>query len=159
VTDKQLILTVWVIFVLNLTVVGTVNGLYIWSTLVDLASDIRLLIQLSFALFLSLWSAVLRRGLPYKIKESRYGVWLFICLNAINNVTIPCIVTALSTPSCYQVRPSICSHSYSLFSCLTVVFRDCSYLLMTFLPPISINAASCFLSILMAGEFVVFRPR
>jgi hypothetical protein len=92
------------VFLINIIVVGTVNGLYVWSTLLDLASDIRLWIQLSFALFSFLWGATLRRGLPTHIKESRYGVWLFICLNVINNVMIPCVVTALSTPSCYQVR-------------------------------------------------------
>jgi hypothetical protein len=96
---------VWVVFFLNLAVVGTANGLYIWSTLLDLASDVRLWIQLSFALFSSLWSLVLRIGLPSHIKESRYGVWLFSCLNVMNSVLIPCAVTALSTPSCYQVSP------------------------------------------------------
>jgi hypothetical protein len=96
-------LTVWVVFILNLIIVGTVNGLYIWSTLLDIASDDRFWIQLSFALFSSIWNSILRIGLPSQIKESRYGVWLFICLNAMNSVMIPCVVTALSTPSCYQV--------------------------------------------------------
>jgi Leucine-rich repeat (LRR) protein len=102
-TDNQDRLTVWTVFLLNIAVVGTVNGLYIWSTLLDLASDVRLWIQLSFALFTFLWSVILRIGLPSRIKESGYGVWLFICLNAMNSVMIPCAVTALSTPSCYQV--------------------------------------------------------
>jgi Leucine-rich repeat (LRR) protein len=97
------ITAVWTIFFVNIAVVVAVNGLYIWSTLHDFARDVRLLIQLSFALFSSLWSVCLRRGLPSQIKESRYGVWLFICLNAMNSVLIPCAVTALSTPSCYQV--------------------------------------------------------
>jgi hypothetical protein len=106
------ILTVWIVFLLNIVVVATVNGLYIWSTLLDLVSDVRVWIQLSFALFSSLWSLVLRIGLPSRIKESRYGVWLFICLNAMNTVMIPCVVTALSTPSCYQVSllPDFSSH-------------------------------------------------
>jgi hypothetical protein len=96
-------LTVWTIFLLNIVVVGTVNGLYIWSTLLDIARDVRIWIQISFALFSFVWSVVLRVGLPLRLKESRYGVWLFICLNVTNTVLIPCIVTALSTPSCYQV--------------------------------------------------------
>jgi hypothetical protein len=101
------IAAVWTIFLVNIAVVGTVNGLYIWSTLLDLARDVRLWIQLSFALFSSLWSVVLRIGLPSHIKESRYGVWLLICLNVMNTVMIPCAVTALSTPSCYQVSVSV----------------------------------------------------
>jgi hypothetical protein len=107
------IASVWTIFLVNITVVGTINGLYIWSTLLDLASEARLWIQLSFALFSSLWSPVLRIGLPSRIKESRYGVWLFICLNAMNTVMIPCAVTALSTPSCYQVSVSLSADSHS----------------------------------------------
>jgi hypothetical protein len=97
------ITAVWIVLLLNIVIVGTVNGLYIWSTLHDITSDVRVWIQISFALFSSLWRVVLRRGLPSRIKESRYGVWLFICLSAMNSVLIPCVVTALSTPSCYQV--------------------------------------------------------
>jgi hypothetical protein len=97
------VIVVWTIFLVNIAVVGTVNGLYIWSTLLHLTRDVRLCIQLSFALFSLLWSVVLRIGLPSQIKESRYGVWLFVCLNVMNSVMIPCAVTALSTPSCYQV--------------------------------------------------------
>jgi hypothetical protein len=102
---------VWIVFLANIAVVGTVNGLYIWSTLLDVASDVRLWIQLSFALFSSLWSVILRRGLPSHIKGSRYGVWLVICLNVMNTVLIPCAVTALSTPSCYQVSMAACLNS------------------------------------------------
>jgi hypothetical protein len=145
------ITAVWTIFLVNLAVVGTANGLYIWSTLLDLASDVRLWIQLSFALFSSLWSAVLRRGLPSRIKESRYGVWLFSCLNVMNSVLIPCAVTALSTPSCYQV-------SFSTSWSLLTYYRDCSCLLMTFLPPIPINIVLCLLSYLMAALNVFNLP-
>jgi Leucine-rich repeat (LRR) protein len=104
------ITAVWVVFALNIIVVGTVNGLYIWSTLLDLAREVQVWIQLAFALFSFLWSAALRIGLPSRIKESRYGIWLFICLNAINSVMIPCAVTALSTPSCYQVSLWVIHH-------------------------------------------------
>jgi hypothetical protein len=106
---------VWAVFIINILVVGTVNGLYVWSTLLDLTSNIRLWIQLSFALFSSLWSVALRVALPSQIKESRYGVWLFICLNVVNIVLIPCLVTALSTPSCYQVLLLLVSLTKSLF--------------------------------------------
>jgi uncharacterized membrane protein YhaH (DUF805 family) len=106
--------SVWVVFLVNITLVGTINGLYIWSTLLDLESDFRIWIQLFFALFSSLWSLVLRICLPSQIKESRYGVWLFICLNVMNTVMIPCVVTALSTPSCYQVSLATCPDFFDL---------------------------------------------
>jgi hypothetical protein len=121
--DHSLRITaVWIIFLINMTVIGTINGLYIWSTLLEIDSDTRLWIQFSFALFSSLWSVLLRIGLPSQIlvQESRYGVWLFICINALNSVLIPCVITALSTPSCYQV---------SLTRCLVLVFPDLFYCL------------------------------
>jgi hypothetical protein len=80
-----------------------VNGLYLWSTLQNLSADVRICIQFSFGLFSILWSAVIRGSLSSKIKESRYGVWLLTCLSMTNNVVIPCLVTALSSPSCYLV--------------------------------------------------------
>lgn len=100
----HLILSIWIIFILNVAVVGTVNGLYLWSTLLDLASSVRMWIQFLFGLFSFLWSVTLRLGLPSQITESNSGVWLFTCLNVMNSVVIPCIVTALSSPSCYQVQ-------------------------------------------------------
>jgi Leucine-rich repeat (LRR) protein len=96
---------VWVIFILNIVVVGTVNGLYLWSTLMDLSPDVRVWIQVGLGFFKFFWSVlILRRLLSPRIKESRYGVWLFSCLSVMNNVIIPCLVTALSNPSCYQVQ-------------------------------------------------------
>jgi Leucine-rich repeat (LRR) protein len=103
-SDNRLIVIVWVVFLLNTAVVGAMNGLYLWSTLVDLASDVRILIQVGFGFFSFFWNvAILQGAIPLKIKDSRYGVWLFSCLSLMNHVIIPCIVTALSSPSCYQV--------------------------------------------------------
>jgi hypothetical protein len=121
-------LTVWTIFVLNVAVVGTVNGLYLWSTLRDLSSDVRIWIQISFGLFSFLWSVVLRLALPFKIKGSKSGVWLFTCLIVMNSVIIPCVVTALSSPSCYQVRQSLKwslkSQSFLMSYVLMCVFAE-----------------------------------
>jgi Leucine-rich repeat (LRR) protein len=94
---------VWITFVLNVVVVGTINGLYLWSTLLDLASDVRIWIQFCFGLFSFLWNVALRSTLPFQITESKAGVWLFTCLNVMNSVILPCLATALSSPSCYQV--------------------------------------------------------
>jgi Leucine-rich repeat (LRR) protein len=110
-------LTVWIIFILNVVIVGSVNGLYLWSTLRDLSSGIRIWIQFSIGFFSFLWSVALRYGLPSKIKESKYGLWLFTCLNVMNSVLIPCVVTSLSSPSCYQV-----SHSPNFLILLLIFF-------------------------------------
>lgn len=103
-SEKSLVGPVWIVFIFNTLVVGAVNGLYLWSTLVDLSANVRLWIQVGFAFFSFLWNvAILQGTIPLKIKDSRYGVLLFSCLSLMNHVIIPCIVTALSSPSCYQV--------------------------------------------------------
>jgi Leucine-rich repeat (LRR) protein len=107
---ELLMSAVWIILIVNIAVVGTVNGLYLWSTLLDLSKHIRILIQFSFGLFTLAWRVlIIDRGLPRQMKESRDGVWLFSCLNVVNTVLIPCVVTALSDPSCYQVSLSLSS--------------------------------------------------
>jgi hypothetical protein len=161
-------LTVGIIFILNVGVVGTVNGLYLWSTLLDLESDIRIWIQFSFGLFSFLWNSLLRRGIPSQIKESKSGVWLFTCLNVINSAAIPCVVTALSSPSCYQVcyeliddpfptptppppLPSPLS-PYLLFSSYLV--RDFLSPLMKSLPLIPINLVFSLRMVILVSQSV-----
>jgi Leucine-rich repeat (LRR) protein len=95
---------VWLVLLTNIAVVGTVNGLYLWSTLLDLSNFLRILIQFTFGLFTFVWRVLILGGsLPTRMKESRDGVRLFTYLNLVNTVVIPCVVTALSDPSCYQV--------------------------------------------------------
>jgi Leucine-rich repeat (LRR) protein len=110
-TQSELLASaVWMILILNIAVVGTVNGLYLWSTLLDLSVSHRFLIQVSFGLFTFAWRIlILRGGLSVHLKESRYGVWLFTWINILNIIIIPCLATALSNPSCYQVSPQIIS--------------------------------------------------
>jgi hypothetical protein len=91
------------IFALNITLVGTVNGLYLWSTLIDLSSVTRIWIQFAVGFFSFVWSVVIRRGLPEDLIESKDGLWLLTCLSIANTVIIPCLVTSFSSPSCYQV--------------------------------------------------------
>jgi Leucine-rich repeat (LRR) protein len=111
---KLLISAVSIILFANIAVVGTVNGLYLWSTLLDLSNGYRFIIQLSFGLFTFAWRMViLRGGLSVHLKESRYGVWLFTCIHILNLVIIPCVATALSNPSCYQVRSIIQQPSHT----------------------------------------------
>jgi hypothetical protein len=107
VNDRALLLVVWSIFVLNIAVVGAVNGLYLWSTLIDLSASQRMSIQFAFGFFSLLWGGtLLRAALPTHMERSKYGVWLSACLSVVNQVAIPCLTTALSTPSCYQVGHS-----------------------------------------------------
>ncbi len=103
----------WMIFFLNIGIVGTVNGLYIWSLLIDLGREVKILIQIAHGLFSSVWTRIILRQLfPGKLKESQHGVWLFTSFNVLNLI-ISCVVTALSSPNCYQVNFFIfCCHIF-----------------------------------------------
>jgi Leucine-rich repeat (LRR) protein len=107
------VMTVGLVFFLNIALVGTINGLYLWSTLLHLSSQVRIWIQFGVGLFSVAWSVLVRRGLSVNLIESSYGLWLLTCLNIVNSVLIPCLVTSLSSPSCYQVNfpPSFISIS------------------------------------------------
>jgi Leucine-rich repeat (LRR) protein len=88
---------------LNFLVIGAVNGLYVWSTVQKLSSLSHLLIQLSISLFVMLWKTFLRSLFPDPMKYSFSVVWLLSLISVINGVMIPCVVVALTSPSCYQV--------------------------------------------------------
>jgi hypothetical protein len=107
--------------ILNIAIVGTMNGLYLWSTLRDLSTNARIGIQFGFAFLTLLWSLAVRGFVDTKIKESQYGVWLFVILYLFNSVLIPCLVTALSSPSCYQrllVEPHSITSTYLFQKCV-----------------------------------------
>jgi hypothetical protein len=103
-----------ILMIANVAIVGLVNGLYIYSTLIDLSGTFRIVIQLSLSLFNLIWGVILLNLFPQAIEKSRWSVWLLCCFNVSNSVVIPCIVTALTSPSCYQVP--LPSPSYSLSS-------------------------------------------
>lgn len=108
-TVDRLILVLLVI--LNAVVVGLVNCLYIYSTLIDLSGPLRIVIQLSLSFFNLIWGVILLNLFPQSMKNSRWSAWLLCTFNVSNSVVIPCIVTALTSPSCYQVEYLIYSPS------------------------------------------------
>jgi hypothetical protein len=134
---KYLPLRVLIIFIINLAFVGTANGLYIWSTLRQYSADTHIKIQISLAIFKSIWSfGILPILFPSSLKDTKRGVRLITLMNLMNTVILPCIVTALTSPSCYQVR---------LFSrSLTPHMRSCrvsSSSLIKYLPIIPTHSA------------------
>jgi hypothetical protein len=100
---------------LNALVVGTVNALYIVSTTQERTSTQQFLIRLSLAAFNSTWSSLCLPLLSFSRLSRK--VKLFVI--AINTIFIPCIVTALTSPSCYQV--------FLLFSKLTHSLSGINY--------------------------------
>jgi hypothetical protein len=92
-------LSLFLIFSLNILMVGTVNGLYILSTLQNHFRSSRLLIQLSVSLFGMIWDAVLKLLFPHRLRHSFSVVWLLSVVGVINWVIIPCVVITLTSPS------------------------------------------------------------
>lgn len=103
---------------LNIGVVGTVNGLYVWSTLKNLSSLERLSIRLGVSLFGMLWKVIMRSILSTEVKTSLSGIWLLSLFGVINGVIIPCLATTFTSPSCYQAS------RYDLSYFLLLYHRD-----------------------------------
>jgi hypothetical protein len=97
-------LRIVLIFFTNLVFVGTANALYIWSTLRQYSSETHIRIQISLAIFKLIWGFILLPMLfPSSLKGTKRGVQLMSLTNIMNTVIIPSVVTAMTSPSCYQV--------------------------------------------------------
>jgi Leucine-rich repeat (LRR) protein len=83
----------------NIIVMGTVNSLYILSTTQERSPTQQFFIRLSLALFNAFWSSICLPLLDISKQSKRIKLLII----AINTIFIPCIVTALTSPSCYQV--------------------------------------------------------
>jgi hypothetical protein len=90
-------------FVFNACVTVAVNALYIYSTQQALGASVHFWIQLSLSIFRLVYSAaalpLLSRTIPTVVESVRFR---FILLS-INNLVIPCLVTALTSEACFQV--------------------------------------------------------
>jgi Leucine-rich repeat (LRR) protein len=113
----------------NVAVMGTVNAFYILSTTQERNTTEQFLIRLSLAIFNSVWNSIClplldshSQSTPWRgeteteaerdressgsISEGEKGLSkrrIKLLVIAINTIFIPCIVTALTSPSCYQV--------------------------------------------------------
>jgi hypothetical protein len=104
------------ILFLVISILATVNGLYVWSTLQTLSYSSRVMIQFSLSFFGILWRSFIRSIIiPKSIKNSLLEIWLLSYLGVITGVIIPCLATALTSPLCYQV-------SHTLFSPVLVSY-------------------------------------
>jgi Leucine-rich repeat (LRR) protein len=93
----------FILFLVNVSLIGTLNGVYVWSTLIDLSPQYQTLSKFSLSFCFVVWNLVLGRVIPKNIKESPSGIWVRCCLYLTNTVIIPMIATTLTSPSCYQV--------------------------------------------------------
>jgi hypothetical protein len=109
-------LTYSFIFLINALITGAVNVAYIYSEDQALSSDKHLQIRFAVAAFKVLWNmiAVPQLVKPMKTPSKIVGIELIILV--FNNIVIPCLVTAFSSPSCFRVSMS-CAVIYCSIYC------------------------------------------
>jgi len=89
-------------FVFNTCVTVTVNALYIYSTQQALGASAHFVCQLSLSIFRLIYSAVAFPVLSRSIGDAVRNVRFRFLLLMINNLLLPCVVTALTSDSCFQ---------------------------------------------------------
>lgn len=92
------------LIILNAWLVGTVNVLYVYSSQLAFSSTVHLILQLSMSIFRMLYSAVVSPVLCRPIRDAVANVRFRFMLLAINNLLLPCLVTAFTSDACFQVR-------------------------------------------------------
>jgi hypothetical protein len=95
-------------FIANACITISVNALYIYSTQQALRASKHFAIQLSLSIFRLLYVAVAFPLLSKPIKSPIENVRFRFILLTINNLLIPCIVTALTSDACFQVLTYFC---------------------------------------------------
>lgn len=106
-----------VAFVLNAGIAVTVNALYIYSTQQALSASIHFSLQLSLSIFRILYTVFALPLLSKSISSTIMNVRFRFFLLTINNLLIPCVVTALTSDACIQVRVLCVRLCIGNFSC------------------------------------------
>lgn len=129
-------------FIFNACVNITVNTLYIYSTQQGLGALLHFYVQLSVSSFRLLYTAVALPLLSRPIHNLIENVRFRFLLLMINDLLLPCLVTALTSDACFQVcmlrglchvaleRVLLCSsilewNSNVLTNCCTHLFLKC----------------------------------
>ena len=90
-------------FVFNACVTVAVNMAYIYSTQQALGASVHFCIQLSLSIFRLVYVAVVFPLLSRPIRSVIENVRFRFMLLTINNLFLPCMVTALTSDACFQV--------------------------------------------------------
>ena len=101
-------------FIVTACITIAVNTLYIYSTQQALGASLHFGIQLSLSIFRLMYAAVAYPLLALPIRSSVENVRFRFILLTINSLLIPCVVTALTSDACFQVKIYICSSCLGL---------------------------------------------
>ena len=103
------------IFLVNAFVTGSVNGAYIYYSTQALSPGIQTSIQMAVAVFKVVWSMIVIPVLAKPMKVPGKVVGIELILSVFNNILIPCLVAAFTSPACFQVTKS--------FEMIDVIFK------------------------------------
>ena len=95
---------IWFGFVINACITIAVNVLYIFSTQLALKPSVHFAFQLSLSTFRLLYAMIALPMISRSIVSTVANVRFRFFLLTINNLLIPCLVTALTSEPCFQVR-------------------------------------------------------
>ena len=112
------------VVIFNACVACAVNALYIYSTQQDFSSSVHFCFQLSMSVFRLLYSAIAFPILSRSFRSAVVNIRFRFMLLILNNLLIPCVVTALTSDACFQVMH--CSQTppcFVLLSEATHLFR------------------------------------
>jgi hypothetical protein len=87
------------LLLVNIAVMGTINALYIIATNQNFSPTLILMIQISMALFKTFWNKFYLPILDFSKQSHRLRIFLLV----LNSIFIPCIATAFTSPTCFQV--------------------------------------------------------
>lgn len=91
------------ILMINVTIVGCVNGVYVHFSSQALPPTLLVSMQICLALFKITWNMVVVPVLSRPLRGVEKIVKIELYLRIINDIFLPCIVVALTSPACFQV--------------------------------------------------------
>jgi hypothetical protein len=91
------------IMLLNASIVGGVNGVYIHLSSQSVSASVLVALQLGMALFKLGWDKGVAPRLARPLRGAEQALRAELLLRVFNDVAIPCAVTALTSPACFQV--------------------------------------------------------
>ena len=92
------------VLLVNAAITITVNTLYIYATQQPLSPLIQLGLQLGLAVFRLVYAYCALPLLAGTVSDSVQNIGFRLRLLILNNLVIPCLVTAFASPSCFQVQ-------------------------------------------------------
>ena len=101
-SSVQLNLKMCCLFLLNSIIVSTVNALFIYSTYQSLSSAAHNILQMLLALFKTSYNFRVVPTIASPIRDKNTNIYFRLCLSLFNQLLIPCIVGALTSPSCFK---------------------------------------------------------